>query len=192
MNSPDEREELLAKLRAIDNSPAPTPPITPASPNAAQPAAPAETPAPHSADLLAALEEIDRETQHLKPKPAAKSTATSTTKSKAQPTAQPVSSSPTPKPTPSRQNSSKSAPRAADYPIPNALEQLALYAREKLEARAEERRQRHIQMKREDQATAWLEQLDPYSDDGFWFEQFAENYSSRIQAAIDFLDPDRP
>ncbi|MGK7931786.1 MAG: hypothetical protein AB4041_10190 [Microcystaceae cyanobacterium] len=37
------------------------------------------------------------------------------------------------------------------------------------------------------QAKLWLEKLDPYSDEGFWFAQFAESYESRLDAAIDYL-----
>ncbi len=36
-------------------------------------------------------------------------------------------------------------------------------------------------------AQTWLENLDPYSDEGFWFEEFAESYSSRLEAAVDYL-----
>lgn len=38
-----------------------------------------------------------------------------------------------------------------------------------------------------EQAKVWLEKLDPYSDEGFWFSQFAESYESRLAAAIDYL-----
>lgn len=37
-------------------------------------------------------------------------------------------------------------------------------------------------------AEAWLKALDPYSDEGLWFEQFAYNYASRLEAAIDYLE----
>jgi hypothetical protein len=38
------------------------------------------------------------------------------------------------------------------------------------------------------QAEQWLSKLDKYSDEGFWFEQFAESYDSRLEAAIDYLE----
>jgi hypothetical protein len=38
------------------------------------------------------------------------------------------------------------------------------------------------------QAEQWLNKLDPYSDEGFWFQQFAESYESKLEAAIDYLD----
>ncbi|NJL09568.1 MAG: hypothetical protein HC908_03345 [Calothrix sp. SM1_7_51] len=37
------------------------------------------------------------------------------------------------------------------------------------------------------QASYWLEQLDPFSSEGLWFERFAENYSSKLEAAIEYL-----
>jgi hypothetical protein len=37
------------------------------------------------------------------------------------------------------------------------------------------------------QAQVWLKKLDKNSDEGYWFDQFAFKYSSRIEAAIDYL-----
>jgi membrane-associated HD superfamily phosphohydrolase len=37
------------------------------------------------------------------------------------------------------------------------------------------------------QAQVWLENLDPYSDEGFWFEQFSHSYPSKLEAAIEYL-----
>ncbi len=37
------------------------------------------------------------------------------------------------------------------------------------------------------QAEVWLKNLDPYSDEGFWFEQFANSYPSKLEAAIEYL-----
>jgi len=34
------------------------------------------------------------------------------------------------------------------------------------------------------QATEWLKNLDVLSGEGLWFEEFAKNYSSRLEAAI--------
>lgn len=33
-------------------------------------------------------------------------------------------------------------------------------------------------------ATEWLKNLDPLCGEGLWFEQFAKNYASRLEAAI--------
>ncbi|MEG4799610.1 hypothetical protein QUB63_09720 [Microcoleus sp. ARI1-B5] len=45
--------------------------------------------------------------------------------------------------------------------------------------------QRHRQKVR--QAQVWLKNLDKNSDERYWFDQFAFKYSSRIDAAIDYL-----
>lgn len=37
------------------------------------------------------------------------------------------------------------------------------------------------------QATDWLAKLDPFSPEGLWFERFAEGYSSKLEAAIEYL-----
>ena len=37
------------------------------------------------------------------------------------------------------------------------------------------------------QAQVWLKNLDKNSDERYWFDQFAFKYSSRIDAAIDYL-----
>ncbi|MCT7978358.1 salt stress protein, Slr1339 family [Laspinema olomoucense] len=52
------------------------------------------------------------------------------------------------------------------------LERLKQKQREELAKRAQE----------------WLKKLDPYSDEGFWFGQFAEHYSSKLEAAIAYLE----
>ncbi len=38
------------------------------------------------------------------------------------------------------------------------------------------------------QAQEWLKKLDPYSDEGFWFGQFSDHYSSKLEAAIAYLE----
>ena len=37
------------------------------------------------------------------------------------------------------------------------------------------------------QAEKWLADLDPSSDEGMWFNQLAESYPSRLEAAINYL-----
>jgi hypothetical protein len=46
-----------------------------------------------------------------------------------------------------------------------------------------QKKRKHLTQK----AQAWLENLDPYSDEGFWFEEFAESYHSRLEAAIEYI-----
>jgi hypothetical protein len=50
-------------------------------------------------------------------------------------------------------------------------------------------KQSHVQTHREKvrQAQVWLKNLNKNSDEGYWFDQFAFKYSSRIDAAIDYL-----
>ncbi|PZV18258.1 MAG: hypothetical protein DCF20_04175 [Pseudanabaena sp.] len=38
-------------------------------------------------------------------------------------------------------------------------------------------------------ATEWLKKLDPLDGEGLWFEEFAKNYPSRLEAAIALLQP---
>ena len=37
------------------------------------------------------------------------------------------------------------------------------------------------------QAKEWLAKVDPLSSEGLWFEKFAESYSSKLEAAIEYL-----
>ncbi|NEO84114.1 MAG: hypothetical protein F6J87_07650 [Spirulina sp. SIO3F2] len=39
----------------------------------------------------------------------------------------------------------------------------------------------------EQRAQVWLDELDPYSDEGLWFTEFAEDYPSALDAAIEYL-----
>ncbi|MGD1912314.1 MAG: salt stress protein, Slr1339 family [Rivularia sp. (in: cyanobacteria)] len=36
-------------------------------------------------------------------------------------------------------------------------------------------------------AKEWLEKLEPLSQEGLWFESFAQNYPSKLEAAIEYL-----
>lgn len=75
----------------------------------------------------------------------------------------------------------------ADYQAQDrAQEQLR---QEKL--KAEELKQQLLQKQQREalksQAIAWLKQLDSLSSEGLWFEKFAEKYSSKLEAAIVYL-----
>ena len=37
------------------------------------------------------------------------------------------------------------------------------------------------------EAKEWLAKVDPLSSEGLWFERFAESYSSKLEAAIEYL-----
>ena len=75
----------------------------------------------------------------------------------------------------------------ADYEAQDrAEEQLRLE-----EFKAEKQRQQQLKQQKSEKlqrnAIAWLKQLDPLSSEGLWFEKFAENYSSKLEAAIAYL-----
>jgi len=38
------------------------------------------------------------------------------------------------------------------------------------------------------QAQEWLEKLEPLSPEGMWFDSFAQGYSSKLEAAIEYLN----
>lgn len=38
-----------------------------------------------------------------------------------------------------------------------------------------------------EEATEWLKTLNPRSDEGMWFEDFSYSYTSKLEAAIDYL-----
>jgi len=56
---------------------------------------------------------------------------------------------------------------------------------------AEQQRQAQLQQARRAAvsrtAETWLKNLDPLSTEGLWFNQFAEKYTSKLEAAIDYL-----
>ena len=71
-----------------------------------------------------------------------------------------------------------------------AIEERERRERERREQEQRAEAERLAQEKRkvlEKQAQQWLKQLDPMSHDGLWFDRFAENYDSRLDAAIDYL-----
>lgn len=100
----------------------------------------------------------------------------------------------------------QSLPKATKYFTPdrgldNLLDQVKSEFDEtdrcEAEKRAEELKQEALkqeqirQAKQEQlrgQAQEWLKSLDPLSDEGFWFEQFAEKYPTRLDAAIAYLE----
>ncbi|WP_017303341.1 salt stress protein, Slr1339 family [Spirulina subsalsa] len=57
----------------------------------------------------------------------------------------------------------------------------------RLEREQEWRRQQQEKVLKR-QAEMWLKQLDPHSDEGLWFEEFAYHYPSKLAAAMDYLN----
>lgn len=53
--------------------------------------------------------------------------------------------------------------------------------------RAEQRRQRRREALTQE-ATQWLKNLKPGSEEGLWFEEFSYSYPSKLEAAIDYLE----
>jgi FMN phosphatase YigB (HAD superfamily) len=53
--------------------------------------------------------------------------------------------------------------------------------------RAEQRRQRRREALTQE-ATEWLKNLNPRSEEGRWFEEFSYSYPSKLEAAIDYLE----
>ena len=81
-----------------------------------------------------------------------------------------------------------------EQPMANLLAQVQTEIEEK--ERAEELQR---QQKREEEQVAtrkalanyaqeWLKKLDPNTTEGLWFEEFAYSYSSKLEAAIDYLE----
>ncbi|HEY9747058.1 MAG TPA: hypothetical protein V6C63_00050 [Allocoleopsis sp.] len=113
--------------------------------------------------------------------------------SEATPPPVPPTSAPLPAPPPdplrSPQDSIDSllAEVKGQYEVQDAAVQEA--QRQQLEA--EHQRQAQLQQVRREAlsrtAQDWLKNLDPLSTEGLWFNQFAEQYSSKLEAAIDYL-----
>ncbi|MEG4054763.1 MULTISPECIES: salt stress protein, Slr1339 family [unclassified Microcoleus] len=78
-------------------------------------------------------------------------------------------------------------PLKAEHEAQNQAQELASQQPQPAEkvAGAQLEVQTHRQKVR--QAQVWLKKLDKNSDEGYWFDQFAFKYSSRIDAAIDYL-----
>lgn len=69
------------------------------------------------------------------------------------------------------------------------LRQAARYLQEQEELRQREleaQRRERLQVKAKE-AQDWLKNLDRLSSDGLWFEQFARQYPSELEAALDYL-----
>lgn len=75
----------------------------------------------------------------------------------------------------------------ADYEAQARAEE----SRRQEQLKAEERRKQQLKQQELEglkrRAIAWLKKLDPLSTEGLWFENFAENYSSKLEAAIVYL-----
>jgi hypothetical protein len=52
----------------------------------------------------------------------------------------------------------------------------------------EELRDRRRKEALREEAKTWLLKLNPYSEEGKWFQEFSYSYENRLQAAIDYLE----
>lgn len=64
----------------------------------------------------------------------------------------------------------------ADYEVQDRAEE---------QLRQEQLKAEELELKQ--QAIAWLKELDSLSTEGLWFEKFTEKYSSKLEAALDYL-----
>ena len=190
----DPKDELLAKLRAIDaesqasksaveSTPEAEPVLKPVSP---PPAAAAKLTL-STDEFLAQLEALDQATRPVPPPmPPPMPPVTTPPVSRSHPHSSPSHSSP------SRSVTGNSAPSVSPQAYasrPNVIERLKQFTQEQLAAHAAQNQAKVKRAQEIARAQAWLDGLDPLSDDGFWFEQFAERYDSRLEAALEFLNP---
>lgn len=87
------------------------------------------------------------------------------------------------------------SPQVAPSPSSDRLfDELKQERQESLRQEAQQKQERLEQLKQQRRqaltirAEEWLKALDPNSSEGRWFEEFACNYRSRIEAAIDYLE----
>jgi type IV secretory pathway VirB10-like protein len=90
---------------------------------------------------------------------------------------------------------------SSSFPIENSyLQELQAEYQQKERAQAErqqqkqreqeklqEQRQQRQQQALKQKAQEWLKKLDPKSEEGKWFEEFAYSHTSRLEAAMDYL-----
>jgi hypothetical protein len=102
--------------------------------------------------------------------------------------------------TPQNKSGSSTSKKSASNSIDRLLTEVQADFQEKDVAeelqqkqKIEEKRIREEQLKIQQaevfkkQAEDWLNNLDPLSSEGLWFERFAEQYPSKLEAAIEYL-----
>ncbi len=78
-------------------------------------------------------------------------------------------------------------PLKAEHQAQNKAQEVALQEPQPAEKVAGPQLEVQTHRQKVRQAQVWLKKLDKNSDEGYWFDQFAFRYSSRIDAAIDYL-----
>ena len=70
----------------------------------------------------------------------------------------------------------------------NKTQQDLIYKRNKQDIISQEQQKQIDYKRKKSQAQQWLANLEPHSDEGMWFNQLADSYESRLEAAITYLD----
>ena len=78
-------------------------------------------------------------------------------------------------------------PLKAEHEAQNKAQEVASLQPQPAEKVAEPQLDVQTHRQKVRQAQVWLKKLDKNSDERYWFDQFAFKYSSRIDAAIDYL-----
>ncbi len=78
-------------------------------------------------------------------------------------------------------------PLKAEYEAPNKTQEAVSLEQQPAQKVAEPQLDVQTHRQKVRQAQVWLKKLDKDSDERYWFDQFAFKYSSRIDAAIDYL-----
>lgn len=78
-------------------------------------------------------------------------------------------------------------PLKAEYEAPNKTQEAVSLEQQAAQKVAEPQLDVQTHRQKVRQAQVWLKKLDKDSDERYWFDQFAFKYSSRIDAAIDYL-----
>lgn len=182
----DPIEKLLAEIKAEGETPAQKPspaPPAPQPPNSTPSKSPSSSPQPRqglsSNNLESLLERVKQES-------AAESSSPRHSSPQQSPP-QPISIQP---PIPGNGGHVDNLLNSVKSEF-EEIEQAERLQRERSQ-REEARRQEQLKQQRREalakRAQEWLKKLDPYSDEGFWFGQFAEHYASKLEAAIAYLE----
>ncbi|PSB00363.1 salt stress protein, Slr1339 family, partial [Merismopedia glauca] len=75
----------------------------------------------------------------------------------------------------------------AEFAATEQAEKLKQEEQIKVEKIRQEQLQKERRQGLEKKAQEWLKQLNPHSQEGLWFEEFAYKYASKLDAAIDYL-----
>lgn len=75
----------------------------------------------------------------------------------------------------------------ADYQQHDQAEKLKIQQQLQEEQRQQEQIKQQKLAALKQKVIAWLKNLDPLSSEGIWFENFSKKYSSKLAAAIDYL-----